>query len=248
MNRKIFTLAAIALLGTGPAFAAAPEVPDEDRRGLGIGVFAGGLVGAIAGGPPGAVAGMILAGITTDQQLTARRAGALEETAAALEHERLSLLSERISLKSRADELSRQLARERDLAAGAADTALLADGLEFAIGFRTDSAVPPEDVEAGLDALALLVSAVPSLEVHLDGYADPRGDPTHNQALSLARAEGIRARLTDAGVDPERIRVTAHGAVAASRDPQAGDPDGWALQRRVSIRLESRDGRVAANP
>lgn len=248
MNRRIFTITLVAALATAPAFGAAAEVDAEGRRALGFGVAAGGLVGAVTGGPPGAVIGMMLAGITTDQHLTAGRAAALEERAASLEHDRLSLLSERTKLRARADELGRRLAHERRQAGIAGDSASLASGLEFAVRFRTDSATPPEDATAGLDALASLLRAAPSLEVRLDGYADPRGDSAHNQALSLARAAAIRDRLVSAGVDPDRIRVTAHGALADPAGEPAGGSDDWALQRRVDIRLEKYDGKVAANP
>lgn len=248
MNRKIFTITLVAALATAPAFGAAAEGDAEGRRALGLGVAAGGLVGAVAGGPPGAVIGMMLAGITTDQHLTAGRAAALEERAASLEQDRLSLLSERTRLKAHADELGRRLAHERRQAGIAGDSASLANGLEFAVSFRTDSATPPEDATAGLDALASLLGAAPSLEVRLDGYADPRGDSAHNQALSLARAVAIRDHLVNAGVNPDRIRVTAHGALADPVGEPGGGSDDWALQRRVDIRLENYDGKVAANP
>lgn len=250
MKRSYITIAAVACLATVPVIAAATESadPDHDKRTMGIGMVAAGALGAIVGGPPGAIAGVTLAGITTDRALAVRRAETLEQRTAALEHERLGLRSERMSLKARADELGRMLEQERELATRATDTALLADGLELAVGFRTGSATPPADADEGLAALALLVSAVPSLEVHLDGYADPRGGAALNQELSQARADAIRDRLVEAGVEPERIHVTAHGAVLDGAEEQASDPDGWALQRRVSIRLESREGRMAATP
>lgn len=248
MNRSISTFAAIALLMTVPAIAMADETPERHKGAVGIGVVAGGVMGAIVGGPPGAMAGMMIAGVAADRELIAKRAGVLEDRTGALERERLNLLSEQVGLKARADELGRLLEHERQLATRAIDTASLADGLEFAVGFRTNSATPPAGVDHGLDALAQLVGAIPSLEVRLDGYADIRGEAAFNQALSQARAEAIRDRLVDAGVDAERIRVTAHGADEGESAEQASDPDGWALQRRVSIRLERREGRLAAKP
>jgi len=248
MNRRIITLAAIAALATAPGFAAAADTPEFNNRATGIGLVAGGLFGALLGGPPGAIAGMTFAGIATDREQAARRADALAAQATLLEQERRSLLSERMSLKASVAELGRQLEHERDVAASTIDAASLADGLEFAVGFRTSSALPPGEIDAGLEALAMLVGALPSLDVHLDGYADPRGCRTLNRALSQARADAIRDRLIAAGVRAERIHVTAHGAVASSAGEQAADPDGWALQRRVDIRLESREGRLASKP
>ena len=246
MNRRIITLAAIAALATAPGFAAAADTPESSNRAIGIGLVAGGLFGALLGGPPGAIAGMTFAGIATDREQAARRADALAAQATLLEQERRSLLSERMSLKASVAELGRQLDHEREVAASV-DAASLADGLEFAVGFRTSSALPPAELDEGLAALALLVGAIPSLEVHLDGYADPRGSEQLNHALSRARAEAIRDRLIDAGVQAERIHITAHGAVAVD-EQRAADPDGWALQRRVHIRLQSDPGRLASRP
>lgn len=248
MNRRIITLAAIAALATAPGLAAAADTSEPNNRAVGLGLVAGGLFGALLGGPPGAIAGMTFAGIATDREQAARRADALAAQATLLEQERRSLLSERMSLKASVAELGRELEQERELAASASDAASLADGLEFAVGFRTSSALPPEELDEGLQALALLVGAIPSLEVQLDGYADPRGGAQLNHALSRARAEAIRDRLIDAGVQAERIHITAHGAVAGDAEERAADPDGWALQRRVHIRLQSSAGRLASRP
>lgn len=246
MKKRLIACAALAALAAAPAQAESAPA-GQAARNNGIGIIAGGLVGAVLGGPPGAIAGMMLGGYAVDREQAVHRSGDLERQNLALVGERRSLASERISLKASIEELHAELARERELAASAVDMGMLADGLEFAVGFRTNSATPPDELSEGLEALAMLVGAVPSLEIHLDGHADPRGSDALNAELSLARAEAIRERLVLAGVDPDRIHVTAHGAAASDADPVA-DPDGWALQRRVSIRVESREGRLAASP
>jgi outer membrane protein OmpA-like peptidoglycan-associated protein len=252
MKRSLVVIAAIAAFTTSgmaavPAAAAAVDQPEGGQRSMGMGLAGGALLGAIFGGPPGAIAGMALGGISTDHMLVTRRAGALEEQTLTLESERRNLLSERASLRARNDELDRLLKLERELAGHAVDAALLADGLEFAVGFRTNSATPPVHAGEGLDALALLVNSVPSLDVRLDGYADPRGSEQLNQELSQARADAIRDRLVDAGVDRARIHVRAHGAFHGGAADQA-NPDEWALQRKVTIRLEQREGKLASKP
>jgi outer membrane protein OmpA-like peptidoglycan-associated protein len=248
MRNRIITITMVAALAAGPTLATAAErgTAERDAKTTRTGLLAGGVLGALIGGPPGAIAGMTLGGYATDRELAAGRAGKLAERTAALEQERLVLLAEGSSTRMRAHELSRQLEHERARAAMAADTTMLADGLEFAVGFRTNSATPPAEISEGLEAVALLVGAVPSLQIHLDGYADPRGSAKLNRELSLARAEAVRDQLIAAGVAPERIHVTAHGAAIPMAPGQAADPDGWALQRRVSIRLESHEGRVAS--
>lgn len=245
MKRKLITLAVMAGLASTPALAA--ETGKHETRINNFGIVAGGVLGALVGGPPGAIAGMAVGGITTDRELTARRAQALDTQVATLEEEQRSLHSERRGLQVQVETLRRALERERELAANATDPGALAEGLEFAVAFRTNTAAFSEAVADGLEALASLVAAVPSLEVRLDGYADPRGSEQLNQQLSLARAEAIRDRLIAAGVEPQRIHVHAHGAVAVA-EGQAADADGWAFQRRVDIRLERRAGQLAARP
>lgn len=245
MKTRIITLAAIAALVAAPALAGEVRL-EQDKRTVGASLAAGGAVGAAVGGPPGAVIGLLLAGLVTDRELGARRAEQATARAAGLEVERLDLLAERGTMRGRIEELSRALDQQRTALAMQPDAAALADGLEFAVAFRTNSALVPGEAEEGLEALALLVAAVPTLEIHLDGYADPRGSDRLNQHLSWARTEAVRDRLVAAGADPRRIHLNAHGAVPA--ELEGIDPDGWALQRRVGIRVVGGEARVAATP
>mgnify|MGYP001255140170 CR=1 FL=1 len=245
MKQKIIALAALAALGTASAPALAGEAGAQARV-TDVGVVIGGGLGAIAGGPPGAIAGMTLGGVVADREVAARRNGELEAETAALARERRQLQAERGVLQARVVELDRHLAHERQLVASRPDVSELADGLAFSVGFRTDSADPPAATDGRLEALALLLAAVPALEVQLDGYADPRGAEAHNLALSQARATAIRDRLVAAGIPASRIRMTGHGAPNAAETD--ADPDGWALQRRVEIRLERDEERVVARP
>lgn len=252
MKRSIITLAVITALSATPALAAntpqAADGPQAEARHNAIGIVAGGLIGAVIGGPPGLIAGMAMGGITSDQHLARSRVDSLEMLATELQQEQHGLETERASLQARVGTLGEALERERELAGRAAETLMLADGLEFSVGFRTNSAAPPEAVDKGLEALAVLVGAVPQLAIQLDGYADPRGSEALNAQLSMERAEAVRARLIAAGVDPQRIHVTGHGAVPIDGNAQA-DPDGWAMQRRVDVRLQSDNSRrLVAKP
>lgn len=250
MKQTIIALAALAALGAAPALAADGEQASgqPQQRATGIGITAGGIIGAVLGGPPGAIAGMTLAGITVDRELKARDNHRLAEESITLAGQRDRLEAERSRLQAQADGLERSLARERQVAASRPDVAALADGLEFSVGFRSNSAEPPRQAAASLDALALLIAAVPSLEVQLDGYADPRGDETLNVPLSAARAAAIRDQLVAAGIPESRIRIAGHGAQVTDGELRPADPDGWALQRRVDIRLQRKDERVVARP
>ena len=246
MKRKLISLAVIAALASAPALAD-PDKRQETRF-KNIGIVAGGVLGAIVGGPPGAIAGMAVGGITTDRELIQQRKLALEDSVAEFGRERDSLRSDHRSQKARIAELVHRLEEQESLAANRLDAGLLAHSLELEVGFRTDSAALPDGAGEAIDALAGLLQAAPGLEVRLDGYADPRGATAHNLELSAKRAAAVRERLVAAGIAPERIHLSAHGAVEALAPDASADPDGWALQRRVSIRLEAAEGRLAARP
>jgi outer membrane protein OmpA-like peptidoglycan-associated protein len=241
MKRILVSIVVAGVLAPAAVFAEASPA-DAAARANGIGALAGGALGGLVAGPPGIIAGIVLGGATSDWRSARHRAAEAEERTAGLELERDGLREEQQDMIARLESLQRALGLER---AAAEEAARLAHGLAFSIGFRTNSAEPPEEALESFSALAQLLAAVPSLEVHLDGYADPRGGEALNLELSAARAERISERLVAAGVPQHRIHVSAHGA--ASADGSA-DPDGWALQRRVGVRLESAEGRLAARP
>jgi outer membrane protein OmpA-like peptidoglycan-associated protein len=247
MRNRIITLAALAALAAAPGLASAADQA-EGKRATDIGIVVGGVLGAVVGGPPGAIAGMTLGGVAAEREIVARRNGALEGQLSELAAEQRELAGERARLQARVTELDRDLARERRAAAARPDVAALAAGLAFSVGFRTNSAQPPQQAVDSLEALALLLRAVPSLEVRIDGYADPRGTDDLNRSLSEARATAIRDQLLAAGIPADRISIAGHGAPQVDPVAAPSDPDGWALQRRADIRLEHRDERVVARP
>ena len=230
------------------ALASAPAAADEGAarsRAANFGVVAGGILGAVLGGPAGGIAGAALGGYAADRTEEARRTGPLEDRLGRLGAERDALASERESLAAEVAALGRSLELERQAAARARDAATVADGLSFAIPFRSGSSELPGDAGAGLAALAMLLESAPDLVLRLDGYADPRGGSDDNLALSTARAEAVRERLVAAGVDPDRILVAGHGELPAAAP---NDPEAWAMQRLVSLTLQLADDRLAARP
>jgi outer membrane protein OmpA-like peptidoglycan-associated protein len=57
-----------------------------------------------------------------------------------------------------------------------------------------------------------------------------------NEALSKRRADAVAAVLASAGVSPDHIIVEAHGKKEATTTE--GDMDGYAFDRRVTVRIE----------
>jgi outer membrane protein OmpA-like peptidoglycan-associated protein len=104
------------------------------------------------------------------------------------------------------------------------------------VSFRTNDDSITTRTMPPLLKLGALVVAMPQARVRVAGYADPRGSQAYNSELSLRRAQGVAAVLMTAGVAPERILIEAHGKTdSTSAD---GDLDGYALERRVTVRLE----------
>ena len=141
----------------------------------------------------------------------------------------------------------KQTARElgTDLGKSEAERARLAaavDAVGMDVSFRTDdTSIKAEDM-GPLLKLGALAAAVPDATLRVAGFADPRGDAAYNEALSQRRAEAVAAALICGGMARERLIVEGHGAGESTSS--AGDLDAYALDRRVTVRLE----RVASAP
>ncbi|MCC6170849.1 MAG: OmpA family protein [Gammaproteobacteria bacterium] len=113
-----------------------------------------------------------------------------------------------------------------------------AAGLSMHLMFRTADAQVRVDDEPLLAQFAALATAMPAATVHVTGFTDPRGSARYNAALATERASGVAARLIDAGVPADRLVVGAE--IAEPLDPAAAvDLDGYAFQRRVTLRIQA---------
>jgi outer membrane protein OmpA-like peptidoglycan-associated protein len=148
------------------------------------------------------------------------------ERSAAKRAELESLLAQS---QAHTDELGQTLAKARDL--------------EAAFAFRTnDASLPDEDV-ARLERIGTLVGALKDMKVRVSGYADPRGSEQFNAALSRRRADSVAGILSAAGVPADRIVIEAHGELESKS--AEGDLEGYALERRVTVRIEQDSGESA---
>ena len=101
------------------------------------------------------------------------------------------------------------------------------------IGFESDSAVLTADSNEQLDNIAIILRAYPRAEVTIAGHTDSSGSEARNRALSRDRANTVAARLTAAGVPPERVHAEGYGSEkpAADNSTEAGR----AHNRRVEL-------------
>ncbi len=203
----------LALSGCA-AFTPAHAGDTADRPGAGskqsdIGAVTGVAVGALAAGPIGAALGGAAGALVGDRfHRQAQSSAALTEDLRRSEAQRAALAAE--------------LARTDQL------------GLDVSFRSGDDSvaaqAMPP------LLKLGALAASLPQAQLCVAGFADPRGTDAYNDELSLRRAENVAAVLTSAGVPRERIRIEGHGKTEAG--DANGDLDAYALERRVTVRLQ----------
>ncbi|HVH83390.1 MAG TPA: OmpA family protein [Steroidobacteraceae bacterium] len=204
-----YGLAAVACLTGAPVWADAAAAPDSNAKAEDIGIFTGLAVGAAAGGPIGAVIGAAAGGLMGDRY-----------------HRE----------KQTARELKSDLGKSEAERARLEHTLAAVDAVGMDVSFRTDdSSIKVEDM-GPLLKLGALAAAVPDAQLRVAGFADPRGDAAYNEALSQQRAEAVAAALVCGGMARERLIIEAHGASESTS--AAGDLDAFALDRRVTVRLE----------
>ena len=203
-----------------------------------IGIVSGGITGAVAGGPVGAVVGMVVGAWLGDRY---HRKSVANDTLAAQNHALTASLGrseeERRGLAGKLDLASQSLTAVQGQRAELDRTVQLSDDIETDVGFRTaDASINTLQLAALRKIGALAASLPPGAKVQVDGYADPRGPVTLNDDLSLRRAEAVAVTLEQAGCPQDKLVIAGHGS-SSSTSPR-GDLDGYAFDRRVTVRLE----------
>jgi outer membrane protein OmpA-like peptidoglycan-associated protein len=217
-----------------PAYAGTASGTDHPdataSRQQNIGVASGVTIGAVAAGPVGALVGAVAGGWLGE------RYHRQQQSAATLTADLGKSETQRAQLTARVAQLDGSLAQARTHGEQLDATLQRTDQLGLDVSFRTDEDGVTVEAMSPLLKLGALVASLPRARLRVAGYADPRGSVAYNEQLSRRRACSVAAVLTAAGVPPERILIEAHGdAEAAAAD---GDLDAYALERRVTVRLE----------
>lgn len=110
----------------------------------------------------------------------------------------------------------------------------------------------PSSAELGAKARSVLASQAqwlkryPSFFITLEAHADDPGSTSFNAELSARRAENVRLRLVEEGVDAARIVINARGREA--RVALCSEPACLAQNRRVVTRLVDHGSPSGAEP
>ncbi len=103
----------------------------------------------------------------------------------------------------------------------------------YGLRFESNQSTIPADAQSLLDDIATTLKNFPEWHLRIVGHTDATGDPQPNEALSLERANAIKAALVDRGMDEQRLAT----AGAGEKRPVTGNdtPEGRALNRRVEL-------------
>ncbi|MCP3729705.1 OmpA family protein [Sphingomonas sp. MG17] len=110
--------------------------------------------------------------------------------------------------------------------------------MEDSVLFATDSAVLRPGASAKLETLAAYLRDNPGVRVAIEGHTDSRGTDAHNDALSLRRADAVRAAFDEMGVT--RARFTVRGLGESQPIASNDTPQGMRQNRRVEVTLLGR--------
>ncbi|MDT8370081.1 MAG: OmpA family protein [Longimicrobiales bacterium] len=103
-----------------------------------------------------------------------------------------------------------------------------------------ESEIPEEGRELVRRFASVVAEHYPTAYLTVEGFTDPAGPAEYNLQLGLARAESVRAGLTENGLDPERIRTVTYGEDTRRLMTQRGSPDGAGREnRRVVIAIDA---------
>jgi outer membrane protein OmpA-like peptidoglycan-associated protein len=195
-----------------------------------IGVVTGLAVGAVAGGPIGAILGAAAGAWVGDRYH--KQEVAKKELATDLGQSE----AQRTNLSQNVAELNVSLTAAR-AKSDKLDLALKnTDELETEVSFRTNDDSINSLSMSPLLKIGALAASMPDVKVRVAGYADPRGSEEVNDALSRRRADAVAAVLEKAGLPKDHMVVEGHGKSESTA--MDGDLDGYAFERKVTVRLE----------
>lgn len=210
MNAKIVTRLTVFALAGSILAGCATQQQTNTATGTGIGAALGAGIGALAGGGKGAAIGAgvgALAGGVTGYNWQAI-------------HNKLSGAS-----KGTGTQITEQPDGSLKL------------NIPSNVTFATDSYQINPQLYPTLNELATQMSQNPQVVAQIQGYTDSTGSASHNQTLSVNRAQSVATYLSQRGVQPNRLQAQGFGASNPIADNNTAA--GREQNRRVEIYLRA---------
>jgi outer membrane protein OmpA-like peptidoglycan-associated protein len=108
--------------------------------------------------------------------------------------------------------------------------------LKSSLLFSSDSAVLKPAAVEQIAQLGDILGRYPDDRIEVQGHTDSTGSATHNEELSLRRAEAVRDVLASRGVNPRQMLVEGAGAAQPVADNATAN--GRAANRRVELHID----------
>ncbi len=110
-----------------------------------------------------------------------------------------------------------------------------------------EASLRPDAIPSLQSIVTAIQAAPPDAALLVEGHTDSLGETAYNDALALARAEGVAEWLvTEGGIAPARITTAGFGestpVAPNTLDDGSDNPEGRALNRRVVISVLTGDG------
>jgi len=103
--------------------------------------------------------------------------------------------------------------------------------------FDTDKSDIRSNETSKVSEISAYMKENPSVQVGIDGFADPRGTNPHNQGLSERRVNAIRDALVKAGVPGDKIKTGAFGEERLLCNESTAAC--WQSDRRVEVLIST---------
>lgn len=174
-----------------------------------VGAASGAAMGAMVGGPIGAVVGGVF-GIMIGNDV--EQDSKLDETQAQL------IASQRSLSEMNSELIAWQQKAMLQPVTIVESAPIILPELTTSIQFRTGQSEIEDFYTEQLSLVGDMLTSFSGLSVHVSGYADPRGSDEENKALSLKRAQAIKAALVQNGVNQQQISISAMGEVTSSHN------------------------------
>lgn len=111
----------------------------------------------------------------------------------------------------------------------------------FPVNFAFDDATVRAEDEPALERFADVAQKhFRGSIITVEGFADPAGSQSYNVALSKRRAETVRSRLIERGLDEEQVRAVGYGKSRLVVPGASHDEPGAELNRRVVFVIETK--------
>ncbi len=105
-----------------------------------------------------------------------------------------------------------------------------------AVHFNLDDFVlrDKESINA-IENMAAFLHSHPNIYVFVEGHCDERGPEGYNLALGTRRANYVRTKLIEKGINPERVHTISYGK---ERPANLGhNQEAWSINRRAEFKI-----------